>query len=165
MKSNPSELVTGFFEMQEELDNIFDSLIQPSKNITSETTLWRPPMDIYETIDSFVIKIEAAGLKPEEDIQIRLDRNILTISGNRQDRTALKKQHYHQAELNYGPFERSIELPDVLSDDVKPQARYRGGFLEINIPKVKREQAQEIALHVEEETDREQERKEPNHGG
>lgn len=164
MKSNPSELITGFFEMQEELDNLFDSFMQPSQNITPETTLWRPPMDIYETVDSFVIKIEAAGLKPEEDIQIRLDRNVLTISGNRQDRTALKKQHYHQAELNYGSFERSIVLPDVLAEDVKPQAKYHSGFLEIDIPKVKRDQPEEIVLHADDEIENEQERKEPNHG-
>lgn len=164
MKSNPSELITGFFEMHEELDNLFDSFTHPSQNMTPETTLWRPPMDIYETVESFVIKIEAAGLKPDEDIQIRLDQNVLTIRGNRQDRTALKKQHYHQAELNYGPFERSIALPDVLAEDVKPQARYNGGFLEIDIPKVKREQPEDIASHVENEIEIVEERKEPNHG-
>lgn len=165
MKSNPSELITGFFEMQEELEIDFGSLTRPSQNLTPETALWRPPMDIYETVESFVIKIEVAGLKPEEDIQIRLDRNILTIKGNRQDRTALKKQHYHQAEINYGPFERSIALPDVLADDIKPQARYVGGFLEIDIPKVIREQSEEIGSQIEEEIKNEQELKEPNHGG
>lgn len=164
MKSNPSELITGVFEMQKELDSLFDSFTQPSQNMTPETTLWQPPMDIYETVDSFVIKIEAAGLKPEEDVQIHLDRNVLTISGNRQDRTALKKQHYHQAELNYGSFERSIVLPDVLAEDVKPQARYSGGFLEIDIPKVKHDQPKEIALHAKEEIENEQERKEIHHG-
>ena len=164
MKSNPSELIAGFFEMQNELDRHLDSFTQPSQNLTPEPTLWRPPMDIYETVNSFVIKIEVAGLKPEEDVQFHLDRNILTVSGNRQDRTALKKQHYHQAELNYGPFERSIALPDVLAEDVKPQARYHGGFLEIDIPKVKRDQPKEIALHAEEEIENEGERKETDHG-
>ena len=165
MKSNPSELITGFFEMQEELEIHFDSFTRPNQKLTPETPLWQPPMDIYETVESFVIKIEVAGLKPEEDIKISLDGNVLTINGNRQDRTALKKQHYHQAEINYGPFERSIALPDVISDAVKPQARYVGGFLEIDIPKVKVEQSEEIGRQNEEETENEQPLKEANHGG
>ncbi len=164
MKSNSSELITGFVEMQKELARHVDSFTQPSQNMTLETTLWRPPMHIYETVDSYVIKIEAAGLNPEEDVQIHLDRNVLTISGNRQDRTALKKQHYHQAELNYGPFERSIALPDVLAEDVKPQARYHGGSLEIDIPKVKHVQPKEIALLTEKEIANEGKRKDTDHG-
>ncbi len=165
MKSNPSEFITGFFELQEELEIHFDSFTRPAQKLTPETALWRPPMDIYETVESFVIKIEVAGLKAEEDIQIRLDGNILTINGNRQDRTALKKQHYHQAEINYGRFERSIALPDVLSDSIKPQARYAGGFLEIDIPKVNREQSEEIGRQNEKEIKNEQDLKEANHGG
>ena len=164
MKSNPSRLITEFFEMQKEIDQLFDSFMQPSQSLTPETTLWRPPMDIYETVDSFVIKIEVAGLKPDDDVKIHLDRNILTINGNRHDRTALKKEHYHQAELNYGPFERSIVLPDVLAEDVKPRASYQNGFLEIHISKAKRNLPQEIVVHVEEEIETQQERKELDNG-
>ena len=57
------------------------------------------------------------------------------------------------------------QLPDVLSDAVKPQARYVGGFLEIDILKVKVEQSEEIGRQNEEETENEQPLKEANHGG
>ena len=164
MKSNPGRLVAEFFEMQKEIDRLFDSFIRPSQSLTPANTLWRPPMDIYETVDSFVIKIEVAGLKPDEDIKIHLDRNILTIKGNRQDRTALKKEHYHQAELNYGPFERSIALPDVLAEAVKPEAIYQNGFLEIHISKAKPNHPKEIVVHVQEEKEPQQKRKELSDG-
>ena len=148
MKSNPYRMIDYFFEMQKELDRLFDDFTQPGRNITAETTRWRPPMDIYETVDSFVVKIEIAGLNPHEDVKIQLNRNLLTIEGYRQDRTALKKEHYHQAELSYGHFERSIVLPNVLSEDVEPVARYENGFLEIYIQKTKQDRAKEIVVQV-----------------
>ena len=130
--------------MQEEIDRLFDDFMEPSQDLTTETAYWRPPMDIYETVDSFVVKIEIAGIEPNEDLTIQLNRNVLTLKGYRQERTALKKEHYHQAELNYGPFERSIVLPNILADDVEPVADYTNGFLEIHIPKAQVNKPKEI---------------------
>ena len=53
MKSNPNRLIDHFFQMQEEIDRLFDDFMEPSQDLTSETAHWRPPMDIYETVDSF----------------------------------------------------------------------------------------------------------------
>ena len=153
MKSNPNRLIEEFFEMHKELDRLFDTFMQPSQSLTTETTFWRPPMDIYETVDSFVIKIEVAGIKPDEDVQIQLNQNILTIRGYRQDRTALKKEHYHQAELHFGPFERSIVLPNVLAEEVEPKASYENGFLDIHIPKTKHNRPKEIIVQVKGESE------------
>jgi HSP20 family molecular chaperone IbpA len=75
----------------------------------------------------------------------------LTLKGYRQDRTALKKEHYHQAELNYGPFERSIVLPNISAEDVEPAANYANGFLEIHIPKAQVNQPKEIVVQAKKE--------------
>ncbi len=152
MKTKSHRLIDDFFEIQKELDRVFDSFVEPHQNVAAESTHWRPPTDIYETVDNFIVKIEVAGIRPEEDVRIRLDRNVLKISGYRRDRTQLKKQHYHQAELNYGPFERSIILPNVLAEDVEPAASYENGFLEIQIPKIKQDPSKEIIVKVKEET-------------
>ena len=151
MKSNPNRLIDHFFQMQKEIDRLFDDFIEPSHDLTAETTHWRPPMDIYETVDSFVVKIEIAGIEPSEDLKIQLNQNVLTLKGYRQDRTALKKEHYHQAELNYGPFERSIVLPNILAEDVEPGASYANGFLEIHIPKAKVNKPKEIVVQAKRE--------------
>ena len=151
MKSNPNRLIDHFFQMQEEIDRLFDDFIEPSQDLTTETAHWRPPMDIYETVDSFVVKIEIAGIEPSEDLKIQLNRNVLTLKGYRQERTVLKKEHYHQAELNYGPFERSIVLPNILADDVEPVANYANGFLEIHIPKVRVNKPKEIVVQAKQE--------------
>ncbi len=151
MKSNPNRLIDHFFQMQKEIDRLFDDFREPSQDLTTETTHWRPPMDIYETVDSFVVKIEIAGIEPSEDVKIQLNRNVLTLKGYRQDRTDLKKEHYHQAELNYGPFERSIVLPNILAEDVAPVASYANGFLEIHIPKAKVNMPKEIVVQAKKE--------------
>ena len=168
MRSNPNRLINEFFEMQKELDRLFDTFMKPDQNVATESTYWRPPMDVYETVDNFVVKIEVSGIKPDEDIKIQLDRNVLTVRGYRSDRTELKKEHYHQAELNYGPFERAIALPNVLAEDVDPQASYENGFLEIQVPKAKPYTPREIAVQVKEVLEIEQpvdeKRKELNDG-
>lgn len=148
VKSNPTRLIDHFFEMQKGIDRLFDDFMQPSQDITTETTHWRPTMDVYETVDNFVVKIEIAGIEPGEDVKIHLNRNVLNIKGYRRDRTALKKEHYHQAELNYGAFEESLVLPNVLAEDVEPIASYDNGFLEIYIPKAKQNQLKEIVVQV-----------------
>ena len=59
-----SKLVGEFFEMQKEIDRLFDSFTKSSSNVPTEAGLWQPPTDIYETADSFVVKMEVAGIKP-----------------------------------------------------------------------------------------------------
>lgn len=139
-------LIGEFFEMQKEFDRLFDEFTHGE--VTSDTSLWRPPMDIYETVDSFVVKMEIAGIKPDEDLKIHLEGNKLMISGNRHDRTELKKQHYHQAGLHYGHFEQSIVLPSVLAQKVTPTASYENGFLEIHILKEKKAVKEIIVVDV-----------------
>ena len=104
-------------------------------------------MDIYETVDSFVVKLEVAGIDPENDVKIRLEEDSLIIRGFRQDKTELKKQHYHQAGLSYGHFERRVVLPNVHVEEVTPTASYDNGFLEIKIPKKER-QSKNIVVEV-----------------
>lgn len=151
MKSKPRRLIEEFYEMNKEFDRAFESFGIPRRSTNGESSNWRPPMDIYETVDHFIVKIELAGVQPEEDVRLRLDNNVLKISGYRRDRTQLKKQHYHQAELSYGAFERSVVLPNVLDEDCEPIASYENGFIEIKIPKMKQDSSKEISVQVKDE--------------
>ena len=151
MKSKPRRLIEEFYEMNKDLDRAFESFGFPRRNVKGESTNWRPPMDIYETVEHFIVKIELAGVQPEEDVRLRLDNNVLKITGYRRDRTQLKKQHYHQAELSYGAFERSVVLPNVLDEDCEPIASYENGFIEIKLPKMKQDSSREISVQVKDE--------------
>ena len=92
-------------------------------------------VDIYQTATNVVIVAPIAGLT-ENEIQIDLNQDILTISGER--RNYLKKvtaEDYLAHECYWGPFERKIILPPLLDAD-KIKADYTNGILKITIPKI-----------------------------
>ena len=108
--------------------------ISSSKLISVYTEkAWQPPTDIYETDKEIVIRCEIAGMKPEE-ILISFDANHLLISGCRDERDARAKRNFRQMEINYGKFEKNIEVYCGVEPE-QATAAYKDGFLEIVIPK------------------------------
>jgi HSP20 family protein len=92
-----------------------------------------PPMDIYETEDQLVVVMEIAGMKADA-IQVTFDKDVLSISGSRNEPSSPPKNRLHQMEIDYGRFQRTLRIPFPLkSDDFK--ATYRQGFLIITVPK------------------------------
>jgi HSP20 family protein len=94
---------------------------------------WQPPTDIYETDKEIVIRCEIAGMKPEE-ILISCDDNRLLITGCRDERDARIKRNFRQMEINYGKFEKVIDVYCGIESE-HAAASYKDGFLEIVIPK------------------------------
>ena len=131
----------NFYEIQKQIDQFLDMFFQEDAFPTTEGALsrepsvWRPHMDVYETVDTFIVRLEIPGIEPDKDVQIELSEHILTIRGTRRDRSQRKKQHYHIAEVNYGPFERVIALPNIIDPNAQPRAHYENGFLEVVLPK------------------------------
>lgn len=94
---------------------------------------WKPPLDIYELDDEIVIKLELAGMK-KKDISIVQAGNRIHISGRRVPSDREHGHTYHQMEINYGEFERTI----VVSNTVRigeVRASYKDGFLIIHAAK------------------------------
>ena len=94
---------------------------------------WRPPTDVYETEDAFVVRVEVAGMR-EDDISIHLDGRLLVVRGVRMDTT--ERRAYHQMEIPFGEFILEIELAAAVStNDI--EAGYRDGFLRVYLPKAR----------------------------
>lgn len=91
-----------------------------------------PPTNIFRDKDGIVVRSEAPGLTPDA-IHISVERNTLTISGERQ-RDAETKGSFHRRERQFGKFSRSLRLPMDLEGD-KATAEFRDGVLTIRIPK------------------------------
>ena len=92
-----------------------------------------PPMDIYETEETLVVVMEIAGMKADA-IQVTFDKDVLSISGSRNEPSSPPKTRLHQMEIDYGRFQRTLRIPFPLkSEDFK--ATYRQGFLIITVPK------------------------------
>ncbi len=95
--------------------------------------VWKPPTDVYETDSHIVVKVEVAGMKPE-DFEISFSSRTLTISGVRVD--PAEKLTYQQMEILYGRFETQVYIPGPIEED-KIEAVYEDGFLKVMIPKAK----------------------------
>lgn len=94
---------------------------------------WMPAIDVFEKGDKFVVKAELPGMK-EEDIDVSVVGDTLTIKGEKKTETEVKEEDYYRCERSYGSFFRSIPLPSTVDAD-KIEANYEGGVLEVSLPK------------------------------
>lgn len=103
---------------------------------------WRPPIDIHETPEAIIIKMELAGVG-EDDINITLYDNALVVSGHREnDIPPDESVYYHEAQVRYGPFRADVFLP-LPVDHNAVQATYDSGFLRVRLPKVEQANTRE----------------------
>ena len=92
---------------------------------------WAPAVDLVVTGRSARVIVDLAGV-PREQVRVRLHGKVLEISGHREPPHERGEAHYHLAEILFGDFKRSVELPWE-ADPERVEARYRDGMLEIHI--------------------------------
>lgn len=92
-------------------------------------------MDVVETDNAFEVIVDLPGIK-QNDVDIQLDNNTLTVRGERSEEKEEKDEEkkYHRVERFSGSFSRSIVLPDSVNED-EASADYKDGVLKIVIPK------------------------------
>ena len=93
---------------------------------------WVPNTDVYVTDDGLVIKVELAGMR-SENLQIIVEENWLHITGQRPDGCRAKKFSFLAMEIDYGPFEKVVEVPSGY-DLSQARASYANGFLRVDVP-------------------------------
>lgn len=107
---------------------------------------WAPNTDVYVAESGLVIKVELAGMR-REDLEITIEGNRVRISGQRPDGCRGAKCKFLVMEINYGPFESVIELPEGY-DLTQAKASYQNGFLRIDVPVAVRPAAKKTSLTV-----------------
>ena len=103
-------------------------------------------MDLVETDEHFVLKADLPGLS-EEDVNIEVEDNVLTISGERKAEQEEKKEGYFRVERAYGSFRRSLTLPEGVDSDAV-QASFDRGVLEVRIPKPEERKPRRVSIKV-----------------
>ena len=93
---------------------------------------WVPNTDVYASDSGLVVKVELAGMR-SENLEITVEGNRLRISGDRPDTCRAHKASFLVMEINYGPFESVLELPNGY-DLSQARASYLNGFLRIDVP-------------------------------
>lgn len=105
---------------------------------------WMPSVDVIETDGAIKLKADLAGMDPE-DIQLEVQDNVLTVSGERKFEEEVKDDKYYRIERRYGSFSRSLALPQGVDAD-KIEASYENGVLEVSVPKVEAPKAKRISV-------------------
>ncbi|WPY01869.1 Hsp20/alpha crystallin family protein (plasmid) [Candidatus Trichorickettsia mobilis] len=131
------------------IDSLFNSLLDdffyPSlAGNSQQSNFLSPRMDISETDAEYKIEVELPGIK-QQDIEVKMDNNILTIKGQREEEKEEKERTYYTRERYYGSFQRSVSLPNnVNPDDI--EAKFDNGILHIQIPKKPTDNSKRIEI-------------------
>jgi HSP20 family protein len=127
-------------QMDEERRRSEDVVRRFFRSAAPPDKFWEPLVDIDETAEAVRVKVELAGVRSDEiSVELSGDARTLTVRGIRRDNAGEggERTTFHQMEIYFGPFERTIALPprpEVDRENV--QATYRDGFLIVCLPKV-----------------------------
>lgn len=133
--------------MRREMERFFSHMPRWKKPSAIFEKAWKPLCDVYECPDHFTVVMELAGID-EEQVEVTLRGRVLTIRGRRRPIRPPDVKNTYLLEINYGEFERNLELPADIDADAT-QAVYRHGFLEINLPKLKEEHTRDLDVRSE----------------
>lgn len=111
------------------------------------TGTWAPPVDIYQNSDQeLVLKAELPDIAPE-DIELNVNNDTLTISGEKRLSPEVKEDQYHRIERHYGSFSRSFSLPSLV-DATKISAEHKNGVLTVRLPAREEAKPRQIKVNV-----------------
>jgi HSP20 family protein len=126
----------GFWDMQSQMNLMSNEMLgdylgqRPARQLEGVTE-WAPAVDATTKNGDLVIRAELPGVSPE-DVDISLQNNVLTISGERKVKQEEERGGYFIRERRYGSFSRSFTLPQG-TDESKVSARFDQGVLEVTV--------------------------------
>jgi HSP20 family protein len=135
----------GTLALQEQLNRLFNDGFERSSEETNLTS-WAPAVDIYETEHELVVKADLPDVKPE-DLDIRVENNILTIRGERKFEKKVTEDNYLRMERSYGSFSRSFSLASTVNSEAI-KADYQNGVLTLSIPKREEAKPKQIKVNI-----------------
>ncbi len=103
------------------------------KRDTNGRALWKPAALVVESDEGFVLRLEVPGVAANS-IDINLDGEYLTVSGERPEPTVGEESKIVMAEVPWGRFHRSFRMGSEADRDAI-SATHREGLLEITVPK------------------------------
>jgi HSP20 family protein len=140
------ELGTIQNEMNRLFNTFFESPAGGPGNGLQTLRRWIPAMDLVETNEDFVLRADLPGLS-ESDVNIELEDNVLTVSGERKAEHEERKEGYYRVERASGSFSRSLTLPEGV-DPESVKASFDRGVLEVRIPKPEAKKPRKVAISV-----------------
>ena len=118
------------------MDRIFDRIWEPDLPTSAVFGEWTPVIDVLESKDEIIVKVEVPGIEPKE-INVQLADQILTISGEKKYEQEEKDEKFYRMERAMGSFSRSVRLPTAVELG-KVIAAFKNGLLTGTIPQSRR---------------------------
>jgi HSP20 family protein len=122
-------------EMNRLMDDFFEDpwSLRPSQAFDTTLTRFIPHLDLNESDKEIAVSVELPGLN-EKDVQVTLQNQVLTISGEKKSESNDKGEGFFRSERSYGAFCRQLELPENV-DEENVSAVFKNGVLNISVPK------------------------------
>lgn len=132
-----------FYDLQQDLNRLFDEGFRGLAEPRGTAFMLSPKVDVTQRDDSWEVTAELPGVD-QKDIDLRLDGDMLTISGEKRDER--KDENNRFVERSYGAFTRSFQLP-FTPDPKKVTADCDKGILTIKLPRgVEQDRSKRIAI-------------------
>jgi HSP20 family protein len=137
--------------LQQEMNRLFSSFFDPAMAAgatgeSGDVRRWIPAMDLVETDEHFVLRADLPGLS-EADVDLSLEDNVLTLSGERKVEHEERGQGFYRLERGAGRFSRTLTLPEGVDGDAI-SATFDQGVLEVRIPKPEERKPRKLQIHV-----------------
>jgi len=129
------------------VEELFGELARPVSASKGQegTRSWQPLVDIVETEQAYEVRAELPGIA-REDVQLSIDDNVLTLSGERKLEKDANQESYRRRERAYGTFSRAFTLPaQVNAEGI--QASFKDGVLTITVPKAEQAKPRTISIN------------------
>jgi HSP20 family protein len=135
--------------LQDRVNRIFEDVIMRPRRGAEQEDLtagqWSPPVDIFETSESIVLRVEVPGIEqPALDVEIK--DNSLIVRGDRKFEE-VEGRNYQQVERAYGTFRRVFSLPVPVQQD-QIHAVLKNGVLEITLLKEEKAKPKRVQVEV-----------------
>ena len=135
----------SFRQMQETLNRMFDRQMgSPRSAEVPDLASWSPAVDVREKDGEVILTAELPGV-PLGDINISLENNVLSISGERHSEKDVEERSYHWRERAWGRFGRTFTLPTTADRD-KIAASHKDGVLTVVVPQKPETKPKQIAV-------------------
>lgn len=140
------ELVT----LQDRVNSLFEGFSDVSGKEQLAAGTFVPPVDIYEDEQNLVLKLEIPGVN-EEDLQVSLENNLLTVKGERKFEKEENEENFHRIERRFGTFTRTFRMPNTVDSDYT-SASYDKGILKIALAKRAEAKPKQIKIGAGQQT-------------
>jgi HSP20 family protein len=140
-----------FIVLRREIDSLFDNFCSGVERgpFEEHQGIFSPKIDVTETDKDIRVRAELPGMD-DKDIDVSLNKNTLTIRGEKKAEKEHEGKAYYRMERSYGSFCRTIPLPVEVNMDMI-EARLKKGVLTVTLPKSARavEKSRKISVAIE----------------